>query len=158
MSLVKKAKEKAKEEKKAQIKKEQNVEVMVKKLNDDLEVITKKVITGLKEFHDVECRYGTLKFARVKSGPHIGVLSLLPLDVKYGQKIDVLYVSAKIESGVRDYSDEYHAEYTEAAVTVSSGSARNLSMFSLRPFQEYVTLYITEVSLERIADWLSGLF
>jgi len=172
MSLVEKAKKKAREAEEAKAKEEKQKEETRKILDKTLGKLTKEVINGLKEFNGVKTKHGTLKFSRKTNGKQVAILKLLGPDSRTVD-VDLLYVDASIESGYRDYSDDYrNVPYTEASVRIHTKERRpngnydyypnyELNGLGLREYYGSISHYDDERMkklLEEVAEWMSPLF
>jgi len=177
MSLLDKAKKTAKAVDDQKKKEVENEAASRKYLAESLEKITKGVLAGLKEFHGVKTKHGTLKLIkkRVERGKNVATLRLTDRSSGY-EDTDILYIDAAIESGERDYSDDCrNIPYTEAVVSmyVKKTSADsypygpthyNLAVRGLGLsdfFGEYVHNWDGDElpkKLEKVAEWLAPLF
>src|SRR5690348_4042989 len=106
MSLLEKAKKVAKAVDEQEKKAAESEAASRKYLQDSLAKMTKEVLAGLKEFHGVKTKHGTLKLIkkRVERGNTIATLRLTDRKSGY-EDTDILHIDAAIESGERDYSD-----------------------------------------------------
>jgi len=177
MSLLDKAKKTAKAVDDQERKAAENEAASRKYLKDSLEKMTKGVLAGLKEFHGVKTKHGTLKLIkkRVERGNNIATLRLSDRQNGY-EDTDILFIDAAIESGYRDYSDDCRNEpYTEAVVSMYVKNPPTDERFSYAPtcngavkalglatyFGEYVRNWDSEdlpKKLEKVAEWLAPLF
>lgn len=176
MSLVEKAKKKAKEEIEKK-KKEADAEANFKDaLQKSLTSITRQIMSGLREFHGVKTKHGTLRLVRKQKKPYdktVGVLRLIR--PKNQGTVDLLHITAGIESGTRDYSDDCRNEpYTESVVRifVKETNRRNDFDWYYHPnpavwgmglrdqFGTYTTNWSDgpKKALDEVADWISPLF
>ena len=180
MSLVQKAKKKAKEaadKKKQEEKAEADSTAHLKEI---LAKITRRVLSGLREFHGVKTKQGTLRLVRKQKKPYdktVAVLRLIPK--KDWAPTDLLYVESSIESGCRDYSDDCrNIPYTEAIVRVyvKETNSRSSNSFDYGPYHpnyavwglglrdSFSTHFYSwddeEFSerIDEIAEWISPLF
>ena len=166
MSLLDRAKQKARTDQSAKEKEERLKKEQREFLDKALVKLSKDILTGLQEFHKVETRFGTLKLVRKKNINQIAVLKLAKSN---GPDLDLLYIKASVVSGFRDYSDDCRNEpFTEAQVTLSTEGREDalsyqyhrLEGVGLRSFHGYVTNWNDNVTktLGEVADWLAPLF
>jgi hypothetical protein len=173
MSLVEKAKKKAREAEKAKEQEEKSKADTRDALNRSLAKLTKEVIAGLREFNDVAVKGGTLKFTRKTNGKQIATLKLVRPKSSMIMDVELLQIEASVESGYRDYSDDCRNEpYTEASVRVSTPEPRHdnygnpypnygLNSAGLRSYYGSVRNWDDEEVkklLDEVAEWLSPLF
>lgn len=177
MSLLDKAKKTAKAVDDQEKKAAENEIASRKYLSESLEKITKGVFAGLKEFHGVKTKRGTLKLVRkrVERGNTVGSLRLTDRPNE-AESIDLLIIDAAIESGERDYADDCrNIPYTEAVVSIYVKNPPTDERFSYAPTCNYavrslgLTTYFGEYvrnwddndlpkKLEKVAEWLAPLF
>lgn len=179
MSLLEKAKQTAKAVDDQKKKEAENEAASKKALAEALEKITKGVLAGLKEFHGVKTKHGTLKLIkkRVERGNTIATLRLTSRDADHEiEDVDILHIDAAIESGERDYGEGCNnIPYTEAVVSIYVKNPPTDDRFSYAPtcnwavkglglythFGEYIRNWDDEElpkKLEKVAEWLSPLF
>jgi hypothetical protein len=172
MSLVERAKKKARDDAEAKEKEAKAKIDFQNAIQEALTDLSKEVLGKLKEFHNVKCRFGTLKLEKKKDRirPH-SVLKLVRDTVK-AEEIELLLIESRIESGTRDYSDDCRdVPYTEAVVNIFTQDRDRLrsrqdrmyipaNEFGLQSFSTYATNWNDRVekSLEEVADWLAPLF
>lgn len=179
MSLVEKAKKKARD---AALEKKRVEEAEAKSeayLKSSLATITRRVLSGLREFHGVKTKAGTLRLVRKQKKPYdktVAVLRLLPPKEK---PIDLLYVEAAIERGTRDYSDDCrNIPYTEAVVKLFVKETNGRSRDDWAPYhpnpaiwglglgmKEYFSTYFYnwdddkfKGKMDEVVEWISPLF
>lgn len=178
MSLVEKAKKKA-QEADAEKKREAENDLASKKyLQDSLAKISKEVLAGLKEFHNVKTNQGTLKLIRKRTTRPTKTIANLRLTNRPNKAddLDLLFVDAAIESGTRDYDDDCrNVPYTEAIVSIYVKNPPTDDRFSYAPtcngavkalglttyFGEFIHNWNDDEipeKLEKVAEWLAPLF
>lgn len=173
MSLVEKAKKKAREAEKAKEQEDKAKADTKAALNKSLTKLIKEVNAGLKEFNEVGVRGGTLKFVRRTKGKQIATLKLVRPKSSAIMDVELLQIEASIESGYRDYADDCrNIPYIEASVRVSTPSPRadnygnpypdyTLSGLGLHSYYGSVRNWDEEEVkklLDEVAEWLSPLF
>jgi len=177
MSLLEKAKQTAKAIDDQKKKEEANEAATRKFLSESLEKISKDVLAGLKEFHGVKTKHGTLKLIKKRSERSTTIANLRLTDLPSGgESFDILHIDAAIVSGVRDYADDCRdVPYTEAIVSIYVKNPPTDERFSYAPtcnwavkglglstyFGEYIRNWDDKElpqKLEKVAEWLSPLF
>ena len=173
MSLLERAKQTAQA---ADEQKEKEVAAK-KRLMDECNAARDKllqdVVVGLKEFDNVECNAGVLKLIigeEIAGTPYDAILSL-DRSKRSMSNVHVLYVTARVESGTADYSDDCRGvPYTEAVVRAYNGKEqkRHVNKHYMRSNDDRAGLcsFTDSVSgvgnvdrlLVRIADYLAPLF
>lgn len=178
MSLVEKAKKKARD---AAIKKTKEAEAEAQSeayLKASLATITRRVLGSLREFHGVKTKKGILRLVRKQKKPYDKTVAVLRLIPKKEAPIDLLYVEAAIERGTRDYSDDCrNVPYTESVVKVfvkeTNGRSRDLDWAPYHPnpacwglgLKEYFSTYFYnwdddkfKSKMDEVVEWISPLF
>lgn len=167
MSLVERAKRRALEAEITRREEERSRREERARLESHAEKLGREALDGLREFDGVACRPGCLLklVTRVryhKSDCRVAVLCLL----RDGEKLeDLLFLSAGVESGVFDASDDCRdIPYTCAYVTITSPTdERDMSTASPGPFSGRATVPGNADDgvkrlLEKVADYLAPLF
>lgn len=177
MSLLEKAKKAAKAADDQLAKDKANEISAAKYFKDSLEKISKDVLAGLKEFNNVKTPKGTLKLVKKRNPNDKTIANLRLVKRPYDQEdLDLLFIDAAIESGVRDYADDARdIPYKEAVVSIYVKNPPTTDTFSYAPtcngpvkalglttfFGEYIHNWNEKElpqSLEKVADWLVPLF
>lgn len=179
MSLVEKAKKKAVEAEKKKKAEEDAEAKSAAYLKTSLAKITRQVLSGLREFHGVKTKQGTLRLVRKQKKPFNKTVAILRLIRPKGQEsVDLLHVDSAIESGTRDYSDDCRdIPYTESTCSfyVKETNTRN-DPYDYGPryanpavrgvgltdhFYESVHNWNDDdlqKKLEKVAEWLAPIF
>lgn len=172
MSLVERAKNKAREDAIAKEKEAQAKIDFQNAMQKALAELSKDVMDKLKEFDGVKTRFGTLKLEKKRDRIRpLTILKLVRDNVKQ-EELDLLVIESRIESGTRDYADDCRdVPYTEAVVNIFTQDRDPLrsrhdrmyipaNTFGLQSFFTYATNWNDRVqkSLEEVADWLAPLF
>jgi hypothetical protein len=182
MSLLEKAKKTAKEFDDQKKKEKDNEEASRKYFKESLEKISKNVLNGLKEFHNVKTKKGTLKLIRKRTTKPTNTIAWLRLVDRPGKQedLDLLLIDAAIESGERDYADDCrNIPYTEAIVSIYvdnpptderfsyaptyNGRVKGLGLttffsVNIRNWDSEETTGTVAEKLEEVAKWIAPLF